>query len=181
MSFNILISLWVRPFILSALLLVLTFFLYVSIRTPRYSQDGSKVPPSPSDGATMQSINAALNDLEVPLDEPIATFNFAAKGDRVAALADLVTIFQSHGIAIPERFDPRLSGKSSLGGNQIIMRFYFRAQEDRPGLWFALAPKIHCSLGILFERCAMFSDRRYLFRLLTQEMTISPRRIKRLC
>ena len=105
MSFDILMRLRIRPFLLSGLLLLLTFFLYVSIHTPQRSQDGIKAPPSPADGATMRAINVALDDLETLLAEAIATFDFAAKGDRVAAFADLVTIFQDHGIAFHERFN----------------------------------------------------------------------------
>ena len=84
--------------------MVLTFFLYLNIHTPQRSQDGS-VPPSPADGATMRAINAALDDLEIPLEKPIGTFDFAAKGDRVAAFADLVTVLQDHGIATHERLN----------------------------------------------------------------------------
>ena len=72
-----------------------------------------------------------------------------------------------------------LCGKSSLGRDQIIARFYFTVQEDRPALWYALAPQQLCSLHILFEHCEIFLDRLYPSRLPTQTMMISPRRTKR--
>ena len=53
----------------------------------------------------MRAINAALDDLEILLDKPIGAFDFAAKGDRVAAFADLVTVLQDHGIATHERLN----------------------------------------------------------------------------
>jgi hypothetical protein len=102
MSYDILRSLRARPFVLSGLLILLTFFLYVSVHTPQRSQDGSKAPLSPADGAATRAINAALDDLEILLDEPIATF---AKGGRVTAFADLATTLQDHGITTHERFN----------------------------------------------------------------------------
>jgi hypothetical protein len=93
-----------RLFVLSGLLIVLTFILYLNIHTPQRSRHGS-VPPSPADGAALRAINTAFDDLEFLLDKPIGTFDFAAKGDRVAAFADLVTTLQDHGITNHERLN----------------------------------------------------------------------------
>src|SRR5271155_3046693 len=74
-----------------------------------------------------------------------------------------------------------LSEENFLGGNQTIGKLDFVKEEDRRGLWSALVQKIHCWLGILFERCAMFSDQIYQSKLPTQEMKTSRRRTKRRC
>jgi hypothetical protein len=104
MSHDILMRLRARPLTLSALLIFLTFFLYITVYTPQRSSAGNGVPPSPANGASPQPIDAALDDLDTLLDKPINTFDFAAKGDRVAAFANLAAVLQNHGIATHERF-----------------------------------------------------------------------------
>ena len=105
MSRDILMRLRARPLTLSALLIFLTFFLYITVYTPQRPSAGNGVPPSPADGASLQLIDAALDDLDTLLDKPIDTFDFAAKGDRVAAFANLAAVLQDHGITTNERFN----------------------------------------------------------------------------
>lgn len=99
MNFDVLKRQRARPLVfLSGLFFFLTFLLYVGIRTPQRAQDGP-----PANGAALQAVNAALDTLEsLP---PVSTFDFAAKGDRVAAFADLVATLQDRGIQIPERLE----------------------------------------------------------------------------
>jgi alpha 1,3-mannosyltransferase len=93
-----------RPIALAVVVLLVTLFFYTNIySTHRTSpHDVSFLPPA--DGSSMRAIDAAIDDLyRNPL--PDNAFDFAQKGDRIAKLADIVTLLRDHGIATLDSFN----------------------------------------------------------------------------
>ena len=78
--------------------LSLTLFLFARLR-----EDGIG-PLHYAHGSPLRAINAAINELEMRLPASSAS-QFDQKGDRVAKLADIVTLLHHRGIPIPERLN----------------------------------------------------------------------------
>jgi len=94
----------VRPIAVAVVVLFVTLFFYSNFySTHRTSTDDVTFLPL-ADGSSMRVIDAAIDDLyNNPLPENVS--DFAQKGDRIAKLADIVTLLRDHGIATPNRFN----------------------------------------------------------------------------